>query len=242
MEESCPEGQFWDALLKLCINCQSVCQEQQVISKCISYCESAHCKALPGHYYDVLLKKCMRCTEICGKHPAECSQHCQTPTALEDSTVLLYSLLALCIVLLFSSLSLTLAVFLRGSGARASNPGPKKANHKQERLIQPGEEVGLPGGQLRQTSKDYVTHSRSNDSSPTETCVCVHCFPDLKPLAQGNDRLLRAPVLPRGQTQNGGPLWAEKSLHTSGPGGGSSEMRSICSLSNQSVSQENWNG
>uniref|UniRef100_A0A3B4YGK1 TNFR-Cys domain-containing protein n=1 Tax=Seriola lalandi dorsalis TaxID=1841481 RepID=A0A3B4YGK1_SERLL len=257
MEESCPEGQFWDALLKLCINCQSVCQEQQVISKCISYCESAHCKALPGHYYDVLLKKCMRCTEICGKHPAECSQHCQSeyrplPTALGDSTILLYSLLALCMVLLFSSLSLTLAVFLRGSGARASNPGPKKVNHKQERLIQPGEEVGLPGGQLRQTSKvrsltslstDYVTHSRSNDSSPTETCVCIHCFPDLKPLAQGNDRLLRAPVLPRGQAQNGGPLWAEKSLHTSGgPGGGSSEMRSICSLSNQSVSQENWNG
>ncbi|KAG7226601.1 hypothetical protein INR49_003758 [Caranx melampygus] len=214
---------------------------------CLPALESAHCKALPGHYYDVLLKKCMRCTEICGKHPAECSQHCQMPSALEDTTVLLYSLLAVCVVLLFSSLFLTLAVFLRGSRAKRSKAGPKTAYHNQESAVQPGEEVGLPGNHQRQSSKapacslpslstDYITRSRSNDSSPTETCVCVHCFPDLKPLSQSNDRLLREPVLPRVQTQNGGgPLWTENNHHASGgPKGGSSEMRSMCS--NQSMS------
>ncbi|XP_071317965.1 tumor necrosis factor receptor superfamily member 13B isoform X1 [Trachinotus anak] len=216
MGESCHEGQYWDALVRLCMNCQLVCQEQQVISRCISFCESANCKALPGYYYDVLLKKCMRCTEVCGKHPAECSQDCQMPTALDDSTLLLYSLLALCMVLLFSSLALTLAVFLRGSRARTSNPGPKKATHTQECVIQPGEEVGLPSGQLRQSTKDNIISSRSDDSSPTETCVCVHCFPDLKPLVQDNERLLRAPVLPRAQVQKGGALWTGKSLYTSG--------------------------
>lgn len=67
------------------------------------------------------------------------------PTALEDSTVLLYSLLALCIVLLFSSLSLALVVFLRGAKTKTSNPGPKEANHSRERVLQPGQEVGQPG-------------------------------------------------------------------------------------------------
>ncbi|XP_071317968.1 tumor necrosis factor receptor superfamily member 17 isoform X2 [Trachinotus anak] len=177
MGESCHEGQYWDALVRLCMNCQLVCQEQQVISRCISFC---------------------------------------VPTALDDSTLLLYSLLALCMVLLFSSLALTLAVFLRGSRARTSNPGPKKATHTQECVIQPGEEVGLPSGQLRQSTKDNIISSRSDDSSPTETCVCVHCFPDLKPLVQDNERLLRAPVLPRAQVQKGGALWTGKSLYTSG--------------------------
>lgn len=238
MEDSCADGQFWDPLTRLCINCRSVCEQERVYSRCISYCESAHCKTLPGHYYDVLLKKCMRCTEICGKHPAECSQHCQMPSALEDSTILLYSLLALCVVLLFSSLFLTLAVFLRGSRTRSSKAGPKKAYHKQETTIQPGEEVGLPGNQLRQSPKDYVTRSRSNDSSPTETCVCIHCFPDLKPLSQSNDRLLREPVLPRVQTQNGGPLWTGNHHHASGgPAESGSEMRSMCSNQNMSCPQ-----
>ncbi|XP_039991521.1 tumor necrosis factor receptor superfamily member 13B [Xiphias gladius] len=274
MGGSCPEGQYLDTLVKECLYCHLVCQQPHVITKCISYCEAAYCKALPGHYYDGLLKKCLRCAEVCGRHPAECSQHCQTlplPGTTEkllvdvtshtlnsrglsvpiDSSVFLYSLLALCMVLLFSSLSLALVVFLRGPRTKTSNPGPKEANHIQERVVQPGQEVGLPGGQLGQSSKDFVQSSScptdrepSDDSSPTETCVCIHCFPDLKALGQGNDRLLRAPLTfyqqadpLRAQIQKGGPR-TEENLYTSelqGPGAGSSEMRSIYSVSNQSV-------
>uniref|UniRef100_A0A4W6CUM1 TNFR-Cys domain-containing protein n=1 Tax=Lates calcarifer TaxID=8187 RepID=A0A4W6CUM1_LATCA len=202
----CHEGWYWDALVKRCITCQQQCESPPIHARCTSYCESAQCKKLPGRHYDGLLKTCIICAEVCGRHPAECSQHCQSeglpvPTlALEDPTVLLYSLLALCMVLLFSSLSLTLAVFLRGSRAKTSKPGPKEASQNQERLVQPGKEVRLPVGHLGQTSKDFVTspscptdREPSEDTSPTETCVCVHCFPDLKALGQGNDRPPRAP-------------------------------------------------
>ncbi|KAM7371179.1 hypothetical protein PAMP_010670 [Pampus punctatissimus] len=232
---------------------------------------SAPCKALPGHYYDLLLKKCLRCAEVCGRHPAECSKHCQTlsshewttespsipsassppatlkkilvqvtshipnsrgivATAQEDSTVLLYSFLALCMVFLLSSLCLALAVFLRGARARISKQGPKTANHTQERVVRPGQEVGQLGGQQQRSSKDSLTnssrltdHMPSEDSNPTETCVCVHCFPDLTALAQGSDRPLRAPYsfyqqidFQQAKIQNGGPVRTEESLHTSG--------------------------
>lgn len=63
----------------------------------------------------------------------------------------------------------------------------------------------------------------SDDSSPTETCVCVHCFPDLKTLGQGNDSPLRAPftfyqqaVLQKAQSQKETSLWTEDSLYSSG--------------------------
>ncbi|XP_019962435.2 tumor necrosis factor receptor superfamily member 13B [Paralichthys olivaceus] len=273
MGGSCPEGQYWDGLVKECLCCRLVCEQPHVSSRCISYCESAHCKRQPGHYYDVLLKTCMRCAEVCGKHPAECSRHCHTtsypvtatmlgvkvtshlpnsrglsvPMALEDSTLLLYSLLALCMVLLFSSLSLALAVLLRT--AKSSKPRPSEA--KQNLVVQPGEKVGMRGGQLAPTSKDLVTSSscppnrmQSDDSIPTETCVCIHCFPDLKALGQSNDRpplpINQQAVLPGVQTMEGRPLFTEQSLHS--PGGGSSEMRSIYSPSYQSASQQNWNG
>lgn len=63
----------------------------------------------------------------------------------------------------------------------------------------------------------------SDDSSPTETCVCVHCFPDLKALGQGHDSPLRAPftfyqqaVLHKAQVQKEAPLRTEDNLYTSG--------------------------
>lgn len=63
----------------------------------------------------------------------------------------------------------------------------------------------------------------SDDSSPTETCVCVHCFPDLKALGQGHDSPLRAPftfyqqaVLQKAQIQKEAALWTEDNLYTSG--------------------------
>ncbi|KAF3853212.1 hypothetical protein F7725_013900 [Dissostichus mawsoni] len=149
----CPEDKFPDILLKECIDCQTACKQRQVISRCISYCEHTNCKYLPGHYYDLLLKKCVKCADVCGSHPAECSLHCHTTTTRKlpvdvpspsedtkglsvDSTILLYSLLALCIMLLLSSLSLALAVLVRSGKAKNSNQKPKEAKQKQGREVQ----------------------------------------------------------------------------------------------------------
>ncbi|KAI3365443.1 hypothetical protein L3Q82_010529 [Scortum barcoo] len=282
----CRPGQFMDGLIRQCVNCSGVCQQPPVNAQCISYCgirisvapgcshtlclsalESASCNALPGHYYDQLVKKCVRCAEVCGRHPVECSLHCESedrafttiifpppppppastkkplvattttpllnsggrlvPSALEDSIVL-YSLLALCTVLLLSSLSLALAVYLRKQPTKGSKPGPKGANHSQDSVVRPGQEAGKP----EQSPRDFVTsitnpscfsdREPSEDCSPTETCVCVHCFPDLKTLGHSSDRLPRAPTpiypqaaLHRAQMQKAWPLWAEENLHTS---------------------------
>lgn len=75
------------------------------------------------------------------------------PTALGDSTIVLYPLLALCMLLLFSSLFLALVVFLRGTRTKTSKLGPKEVNHNQECVVQLGQEVGQPGCQLGQSSK-----------------------------------------------------------------------------------------
>ncbi|XP_026206371.1 tumor necrosis factor receptor superfamily member 13B [Anabas testudineus] len=253
MGGKCHEGEHWDGLVKKCMQCHLACQQPRVNARCISYCESEHCRAVPGRFYDRLLKKCMSCTDVCGRHPAECSQHCQAMsphatikmisaevtqmqnsrdlsviTALEESSILVYSLLALCMVLVVSSLCIALAIFPRRSKDTASKPGPKKANQKQECVVKLGEEVGLQRGQ--QSSHAFVTSSSrpadrepSDDSSPTETCVCVHCFPDLKTLGQGNDSPLRAPftfyqqaVLQKAQSQKETSLWTEDSLYSSG--------------------------
>lgn len=83
-----------------------------------------------------------------GKLPVDVSSHVPCPrvqAGVEDPTLLLYPVLALSIVLLFSSLSLALVVFLRKARAKTSNTGPKEANHKQESVIRHGKEVGQPG-------------------------------------------------------------------------------------------------
>uniref|UniRef100_A0A3P8TWW3 TNFR-Cys domain-containing protein n=1 Tax=Amphiprion percula TaxID=161767 RepID=A0A3P8TWW3_AMPPE len=254
MGSSCPEGQHLDPLLRRCMDCNRKCGKPYLPPRCTSYCESARCKALPGQYYDRLLNKCIKCKEICGQHTPECSQHCQTlsppvttkkllievtshvsisrrPTWLEDSNILLYSLLGVCLVLLLSSLSLALAVFLRGDKAKSSKPRPSEGTRRKPKcVVQQRQEFGLPTSQLGMTSRDYPTSSScptnrdpSDDSSPTETCVCIHCFPDLKALGQCNNRPPRAPftfnqeaALQRAQIQKGGPLWPEESLHIPG--------------------------
>lgn len=76
----------------------------------------------------------------------------RVPTALEDPTILLYTLLSLCTVLLFSSLSLALVVFLRGARAKSSNPATKENKRNQECVVQLGQEVGPPGPQPGQSS------------------------------------------------------------------------------------------
>lgn len=76
------------------------------------------------------------------------------PIALDDSAVLLYSLVGLCMALLLSSLSLALVVFLRKARPKTSNPGPKKPNHNhKERVVQAGQEVGQPRSQPGRRSK-----------------------------------------------------------------------------------------
>lgn len=97
----------------------------------------------------------------------EATSHVQT--GLEDATLLLYPLLALSMVLLFSSLSLALVVFLRVARAKTSNPGAKGADHNQEFAVQHGQEVGQPGQSSkgkcgvdvsqRPQSAKYVQHS-----------------------------------------------------------------------------------
>ncbi|XP_033988986.1 tumor necrosis factor receptor superfamily member 13B isoform X2 [Trematomus bernacchii] len=220
----CLEDQFPDFLLNECIGCRTTCKQRQVIPRCTSYCEHANCTSLPGHYYDLLLKKCLRCADVCGNHPAECSLHCHTTTTRKllvevpspsedtkglsvDSTILLYSLLALCIMLLLSSLSLALAVLVRGGKAKTSNQKPKEAKQKQGREVQTWEEVIQPG----RSSKDDTTY----DSCPTETCVCVHCFPDLKTF--GNQRSsFSVPQQQRAQTLKPGPVWINQNQNLSG--------------------------
>ncbi|CAB1311953.1 unnamed protein product [Coregonus sp. 'balchen'] len=189
----CSEGYFWDGLVRKCLTCQMVCQQPHRHLRCIEYCVSLGCKAVPGQYYDRLLKKCLRCAAVCGNHPSECSNQCQTqqpaliailrpvdgnafqnhttrggylPRGLPNSVILVYSLLGLCLALLLLTLSVALLVLLRRARAMGPRPGATQNSHTQDCLMDPS----LP--QL-----NSVTASRS--SSPTETCVCVHCFPDL---------------------------------------------------------------
>ncbi len=74
-------------------------------------------------------------------------------STLKDPSILLFSLVALSIVLLLFSLSLALIVLLSGARAKTSNPGPKKANHNQDCVVQVGQEVGRPGCQPGQSAK-----------------------------------------------------------------------------------------
>lgn len=63
---------------------------------------------------------------------------------LEDPTLLLYPLLAISMLLLCSSLSLALVVFLRGTKAKVLEPASKEDNHNQECVVQHIQEVGPP--------------------------------------------------------------------------------------------------
>lgn len=157
---------------------------------------------------------------------------------LEDPNLLLYPLLAITLVLLFSSLSLALVVLLRSPRTLAVNAQSKEVKRDWECVVQLCEEGSPPGqcsggrneltmrprllvhGWCVHSFPDFAGKSRqptsydlSDDSSPTETCVCVHCFPDMKTLSQGHDRALRAPsslysypVLHRAHVRNGGSV------------------------------------
>uniref|UniRef100_A0A667XWS0 TACI cysteine-rich domain-containing protein n=1 Tax=Myripristis murdjan TaxID=586833 RepID=A0A667XWS0_9TELE len=213
MGRSCPEGQYWDGLVTDCVGCQTVCQQPHKHVRCNKFCLSAECKAMPGHYYDNLLRKCMRCADICGGHPAEFPRKptlaaVQKPaieavspaptsrgrpvlTAPPHPTILLYSLLALCMVLLLSALCVALAVCWRRARVKTSRQGP--------RATDPGRgarEAGEPGQSPTDRLMDSSILRRTepnDDSTPTETCVCVHCFPDPRAPNQADERPLGLP-------------------------------------------------
>ncbi|KAA8581069.1 tumor necrosis factor receptor superfamily member 13B [Etheostoma spectabile] len=208
-------GHYYDALLKTCVRCTKICGSHP--AECSQHCQKVSFPSTPQAPTPHMTTKKLL-VEVPSHVPN--SRGTSGLTALEDSTILFYSLLALCMLLLFSSLSLASAVLLRRARAKTSKPGPKEANYNLESVVQQGQEVGRPG----QGSKDFVPDSNrtrdrepSNDSLPTETCVCVHCFPDLKGLGQGNDRPPRAPFSFYQQpVLHRGPVWAEENLHNSG--------------------------
>lgn len=77
------------------------------------------------------------------------------PSTLKDSDILIYSLLAVCLALLFSSLFLAFVAFLRGK-AKTSNQGSTQGSQskkKKESEARLGQETGIPAGQLGKSSK-----------------------------------------------------------------------------------------
>ncbi|KAL0984172.1 hypothetical protein UPYG_G00138080 [Umbra pygmaea] len=215
MALGCPEGQYRDRLVRECLTCELVCQQPHHHLRCTDYCVSLGCKAIPGQYYDRLLKMCMRCAVVCGSHPAECDDQCQTrlpllssspgpvdravilksntrggsfPKALPNSDILVNSLLGLSLALLLLTLSGIVLVLLR----RAKGPwiGATQRQHTQGQEVQVAQEPNPHS----QSSKDClldpsrpkeISVSAGSYSRPTETCVCVHCFPDLRAPAWG---------------------------------------------------------
>ncbi|XP_075889972.1 uncharacterized protein tnfrsf13b isoform X2 [Nelusetta ayraudi] len=209
MARKCLGGQYWDSLVRGCAHCHENCQQATVIASCHNYCESLKCKS--GQYYDRLLKTCVSCSAICSQHPPECSEqttpltpltteaHPVTTLApcssvlmcLDNSTLLVYSLLAVSLLLLLLSLSLALGVFLRGDGAKTPEPRPQEGGNAKESVIQHVQEDGQPPQSSKETAPNYsypTEQEPSDDSIPTETCVCVHCFPDLKSVVHSGER------------------------------------------------------
>ncbi|KAJ8362830.1 hypothetical protein SKAU_G00116610 [Synaphobranchus kaupii] len=150
--------------------------------------ESLHCRAKPGHFYDPLLKKCMLCTELCGSHPVECSHACQENGAAlprgEHHTVIIYSLLGLCLAALFCTLSVALLVLMckcRGRRGHSAGPQEKESSDdshcpsSKDRLMDAVD--GGRGQGLVEEKKAW----------PTETCV--HCFPELQAQRRVVDKL-----------------------------------------------------
>lgn len=214
-------GHHYDLLLKTCVRCADVCGRHT--SECDEHCPRVTEIPFPSFPPSARPRANTKRLLVQVTSQAADSRGLSVPTALEDSTILLYSLLALCMVLLFSSLSLALAVLLRGPRAKTFKSGPKEVTHHQESVAKLGQEVDQAG----KSSKDFLTQPNhlndrepSYDSSPTETCVCIHCFPDLKAHGQANDRPPRAPLsfyqqpaLHRDQIQKKGPLWSDGNQH-----------------------------
>ncbi|KAM4623504.1 uncharacterized protein tnfrsf13b isoform 2-T2 [Polymixia lowei] len=254
MTEDCPAGRYWDLLVKACLPCNRTCKDPHISVTCRDFCVYANCKEVPGHYYDRLLKRCMVCSELCGSHPAECSHVCMgqpTPStlpaqnpAVETPAILM---LAMCAMLMLSTLSLALVVIWRRPRARPTKPGPAVDNRPQADVSQVAQEVNHP----RQSSRDCVVDpgafqptdpQPASESSPTETCECAHCFPDIRVPSWGEERSQRPPFsICQESVHNGKPLLSQEGpTHPQAgspgrKGGGSRGLRIICSPSQPSI-------
>lgn len=91
-------------------------------------------------------------------------------TGLEEPTLLLYPLLAVCLVLLLSSLSLTLVIFLRSPRTQAANSRSKEANRDRECAVQLCQEVSPPG-QRSKGSRELAMRQRERKSSSSGVIV-----------------------------------------------------------------------
>ncbi|XP_046945645.1 tumor necrosis factor receptor superfamily member 13B [Lynx rufus] len=72
----CPEEQYWDPLLNICLSCKLICSHQ-IPRTCAAFCKSLSCHKEQGRYYDQLLRDCISCTSICGRHPKQCTYFCE---------------------------------------------------------------------------------------------------------------------------------------------------------------------
>nr|XP_023700223.1 tumor necrosis factor receptor superfamily member 13B [Paramormyrops kingsleyae] len=184
MAGTCHEGQYWDHLLRMCMPCQTQCAQPYQTERCNNFCVAIECKSVKGNFYDLLLKRCLRCSEVCGRHPLECSQTCSTKSTTpnltkelldrppnsgaEYHTVLIYSLLGVCLAMLVCTLALATLVLLRRARARKQT-----AVHKGGDTA-PQEHGSSSRDRLLVASKPPLKKA----SLPTETCV--HCFPELR--------------------------------------------------------------
>ncbi|XP_041830198.1 tumor necrosis factor receptor superfamily member 13B [Melanotaenia boesemani] len=242
-------GHYYDSLLKNCIKCADICGKHP--AECSQLCSAVPpsvtikkllpeittqmpnvSKLIPAHTSlsrktappSVTIKRLL--PEITTQLP-----NISTQPSLDDSTILIYSVLAVCTALLFSSLLLVLVVILKVGKTKPSDTGPSQGtDHKQKCVVELEQKCDFPGNQAGMSSKDFLTTSSnptyrkpSDDSSPTETCVCVHCFPDLRVFGQDNQTPLKAPqlsyqqtVFHRAQVQKGGLVCNEGSLYSSG--------------------------
>ncbi|XP_064180433.1 tumor necrosis factor receptor superfamily member 13B [Anguilla rostrata] len=189
MDGSCSDSEYWDQLVRMCLSCERRCEHSQ--GRCVEFCASLHCRASPGNFYDPLLKQCMQCAELCGSHPVECAQACKAqPTARsltrlpedgaaltppttrgssfprgEHHTVIIYSLLGLCLAALFCTLSVALVALLcrsRGRGARgARRAGPQEEQETSDDALHPSSKDRLMdavvGGRGHEEKKAWPT-------------------------------------------------------------------------------------
>ncbi|XP_062331205.1 tumor necrosis factor receptor superfamily member 13B [Osmerus eperlanus] len=194
-------GQYYDRLLKKCLRCAEVCGSHP--SECSHHCQTQG-PVQPS--LSPVIDTALPTAPHRGHSP---------PRGLPHSAVLIYSLLGLCLVLLLCTLSLALVVVLRRARARAppSRPGVtangdaqgcegqvgqgpnQNGLSSQDRLMNPG------GSQFK-----VLPSVRS--PSPTETCECVHCFPDLRAPARGDNHQHPPPLSVYQATT--APCWGER--------------------------------
>ncbi|KAJ0060289.1 hypothetical protein NL108_007793 [Boleophthalmus pectinirostris] len=119
--------------------------------------------------------------------------------------ILLYSFWALCSVLVLTSLAVALRVILKETKSRSAKTGDKRA------------QVALNMDMVLPQEETQLRCDPSDCSIPTENCVCVHCFPDLKSMDQDCPIIVaRSNQETAPEVQHAGDEWAGRDIYTSG--------------------------